>query len=60
MFGKNLSALDDLAKRINAEHEACRTAMRSVVEHAVRAGEFPRHKALPTEQCLVWKLAGAK
>ncbi len=43
MSGKNLPALDDLAKRINAEYEACQTAMRS-----------------PAEQCLVWKLAGAK
>ncbi len=33
-------ALDDIAKRVNEEHEACRTAMCSVVEHAVRAGEL--------------------
>ena len=37
---KNLPALDDLSKRINAEHEACQTAMRSAVDHAMRAGEL--------------------
>ena len=40
MTTKNLPALDDLAKRVNEEHEACRTAMRSAVEHAVRAGDL--------------------
>ena len=40
MPSKNLPALDDLARRINAEHEACQTAMRSAVEHAVHAGEL--------------------
>ncbi len=34
MTTKNLPALDDLARRVNEEHEACRTAMRSAVEHA--------------------------
>ena len=40
MPGKNLPALDDLAKRISKEHEACQTAMRSAVEHAVRVGQL--------------------
>ena len=40
MTSKNLPALDDLAKTINEEHEACRQAMRSAVDHAVRAGEL--------------------
>ena len=40
MSRKYLPALDDLAKRINEEHEACQTAMRSAVEHAVRAGQL--------------------
>ena len=40
MPSKNLPALNDLAKRINEEHEACQVAMRSAVEHAVRAGEL--------------------
>ena len=40
MPGKNLPALDDLAKRINAKYEACQTAMDSAVEHAVRAGDL--------------------
>ena len=34
----NLPALADLARQINAEHEACHAAMRASVEHAVRAG----------------------
>ena len=40
MTAKNLPALADLAARINEEHEACQTAMRSGLEHALNP-HFP-------------------
>ena len=32
--------LDTLAAQINAEHQACATALRTTLAHAVRAGEL--------------------
>ena len=40
MTKTNEVVLDNLAQRINAEHEACRDAATAAVEHAVRAGEL--------------------
>ena len=34
----NVTALDNLAIRINTEHEACRASMRKGLEHALEAG----------------------
>ena len=56
MTKKNLPALDDLAKRANEEHEACGTAMRSAVEHAVPACELliEAKAGLPHGEWGVW------
>ena len=40
MTASNLPALNDLANRINEEHEAFQDAMRAGLQHALRAGEF--------------------
>ena len=48
MTSNNLPALGALASKINAEHEACRTAMQKGLGHALEAGRLlllPRHRS---------------
>jgi hypothetical protein len=40
MTSKNLPALDALADKINAEHDACRATMQKGLEHALKAGQL--------------------
>ena len=52
----NLPALDALADRINAEHEACHSAMQKGLEHALEAGRLllEAKKGLPHGEWLPW------
>ena len=56
MTSNNLPALDALADKINAEHEACRSAMRKGLEHALEAGRLllEAKKGLPHGEWLPW------
>ena len=52
----NVTALDNLAARINSEHEACRSAMQQGLEHALEAGRLllEAKKGLPHGEWLPW------
>ncbi len=56
MTKTNEVVLDNLAQRINAEHEACRDAANAAVEHAVRAGELliEAKASIPHGEWLTW------
>ena len=56
MTSNNLPALDALADRINAEHEACRSAMQKGLEHTLEAGRLllEAKKGLPHGEWLPW------
>ncbi len=56
MTKTNLPALNDLARRIKEEHQACRDAAQSAVEHAVAAGQLllEAKAGLPHGQWLPW------
>ncbi len=56
MTTKNLPALDDLARRIKEEHQACRDAAQSAVDHAVMAGQLllEAKDGIPHGQWLPW------
>ena len=52
----NMTALDNLAARINSEHEACHASMRKGLEHALKAGALllEAKAGLPHGEWLPW------
>ena len=56
MTNNNLPALDALADQINAEHEACHSAMQKGLRHALEAGRLllEAKKGLPHGEWLPW------
>ena len=56
MTKTNEVVLDNLARRINAQHEACRDAANAAVEHAVHAGELliEAKASIPHGEWLTW------
>ncbi len=56
MTSNNLPALNALADRINAEHEACHASMQKGLEHALKAGTLllEAKAGLPHGEWLPW------
>ncbi len=56
MTSNNLPALDALADRINAEHEACHASMQKGLDHALKAGALllEAKAGLPHGEWLPW------